>query len=204
MPLEFVSWMTFIYLDTWVDCVVIITFCYVVLHYVTLRDLLTRSCFKGGLWSCVRAERTNDVTASAPHSRILAWECWHTYRNKHVIVSWNVFSVNVETKKSLPPKDVPSAVSTRRVRGGGYLNLSLTVWPQQRERVPENNGTWWRNNHQLIWSLRVKKPLYAKENWTTIWVSEVSTRRLDYSLSISIAWQITRVQPAGVPNPTTE
>lgn len=97
MPLEFVSWMTFIYLNTWVDCVVIITFWYVVLRYVTLRELLTRSCFKGGLWSCVRAERTNDVTASAPHSRILAWECWHTYRNKHVIVSWNVFSVNVET-----------------------------------------------------------------------------------------------------------
>ena len=39
---------------------------------------LTKSCFKGGSWSCVRADRTSDVTASAPHSRILLWGCWHT------------------------------------------------------------------------------------------------------------------------------
>lgn len=44
-------------------------------------------------------------------------------------------------EKCPPPKDVPSAVSTGRVRGGGYLNLFLTVLQQQRERVPENNGT---------------------------------------------------------------
>ena len=45
----------------------------------------------------------------------------------------------VVKKKTLPPTDVQSAVSTRRVRGGDYLNLFLATWQQRRETVPKMN-----------------------------------------------------------------
>ena len=58
-------------------------------HDIKMLSPHTRSCVSGGLCACDRADRTSDVTASAPHSRILLWGCWQTCKEKsHMSLSF--------------------------------------------------------------------------------------------------------------------